>query len=156
MLRNPETANGMLNQVRALLDAGQAREALELVERVRAPSAPLRNARGVCLMRLGEFDKAVEAYREFMLLDGGVCMRSDLPPVCKTNFATALLLTGNLPGCLATLSEVEDQQDAQVMKIRAALADWKRRLSWWRRLLYAVDALPATQRVTLPFPPGDV
>ena len=63
---------------------------------------------------------AVDAFRGIALAAGGIHVRSDVPAVFKTNLAVALLMTGNMEGCLSALAEVREEHPA-VRKLKAGI-----------------------------------
>lgn len=156
MSANGRDINTVLNKVQALLNEGRAKDALELLSRCGSNSPPEQNARGVCLMRLGLTEKAIDLYRRLVLRKDSVCFRSDVPVVFKTNFATALLLSRNVSGCEAVLEELGNDSSPEVVKLRAALSRWRHSLNWVRRLLLALHGAPSRQSIPLDFPPGDL
>lgn len=156
MTINTNGSDKTLTQVRALLEQGKVAEARNLLMRVPSRSPAQQNALGVCLMRMGESTKAIELYRNMVLTEGGVCFRSDAPPVTMLNFATALLLSGNIYGSLAMLEEAKSVNGHGAARIRDAIKAWKRSLSPLRRLQLVLTGPPRDARVTLGFPPGEL
>lgn len=61
-------------------------------------------------------------------------LKPDAPLVFKTNFATALLASNNMAGCLSVLHEIKNEEDPTVKRLRAAIAQWKQGLSFWQKL----------------------
>jgi hypothetical protein len=156
MYRNPEKVSDVLALIRRLLSESKPKEAIDRIRRFGATCPELSNAYGVCLMRAGETAKAIELYRNFCIGEGGVCLRPDVPIVFKTNFATALLLAGNVAGCLSVLQEISREHDAGVVKLRVAIARWKRSLTWLERCWFAMSGEAPKRPVVLDFPPGDL
>ena len=153
MSHNPERSSDVLELVRARLNEGKPREALDLLRRYGISSEELRNAYGVCLMRTGELAKAVEAYRDLVIDRSGVCLKPEAPAVFKTNFATALLLTNNVSGCLSVLKEVGPAQHPAVIRLRAAIARWRCSLGWRQRIAFALYGKEPGKPVLLDGPP---
>lgn len=144
----------LLNKVRSMLDAGRAEEAFNLLRP--ATSDPiLKNARGVCLMRMGQPALAVRVYREICLSPGGISLRPEVPVVFKTNFATALMLDGNIAGGVSTLSEIGDPELPQVQALKQQVSRWVSQLSLWQRLLWWLGADPK-HPIDLGPTPGDL
>jgi hypothetical protein len=124
-----------------MLDAGRAEDAFNLLKP--ATSDPiLKNARGVCLMRMGQPALAVRVYREICLSPGGISLRPEVPVVFKTNFATALMLDGNIAGGVSTLSEIGDPELPQVQALRQKVRHWVSQLSLWQRLMWWLGGSP--------------
>jgi hypothetical protein len=130
MHRSPEKVSDVLALVQRLLDIGKPQEAVELVRKYRTGSSELSDAYGVALMRAGETARAVEVYRGLRINESGFALKQNLPTSFKTNYATALLLVKNVTGCLSLLAEIDQEQDAYVQKLRAAIESWRRSLGW--------------------------
>lgn len=141
-----------LEQVRALLEQGHCAKALELLRsKDRSPWA--ENARAVCLMRLGQPQQAVSIYRS-LLLRSDVLIREDAPAVFVVNFATALLLTGNIAGAISTLEEMPQKNDPGAGRLRKAIDRWRKSLSIVERLRFFFSDELANRPVRLDFEPG--
>jgi len=156
MQLSPEKNDGTLGSARKLLEAGKPREAADLIRRHGMDTPELRNMYAVGLMRAKDFAKAIEVFRELVLHHGSVCVRSDVPTRFKTNFATALLMTDNVAGCLAMLRDAGDEQDPGVIRLRGAIARWKQTLTWWQRLRFVLDIAAPSGPVPLDFEPGEL
>ena len=152
--RPPETA-ALLQKVEQVLQAEGPEKAFELLARSKDNSPWVTNARGVCLLRLGEAARAVDLFRGLVLGAGGLCLRQDVPTVFKTNFATALLLTGNLAGFLSALGDTHDKEHPAVQRLGAALGRWRAGLSFWEKVRWYLGG-EVGRPVTLDFPPGDL
>ena len=85
MKHNAQRAGGVLATVRNLLSAGKPQEAAELLRRSGTGSLELGNAYGVCLMRAGDYRRAVDVFRSLVLSDGGICFDAEIPTYVKTN-----------------------------------------------------------------------
>lgn len=153
MSKNLPDSNKALDDARALLAAGDSAGALQLLERVADGSPAVRNARGVCLMRLGQIDQAVTLYRDLLLQDGSVVVAPRAPARFKANYATALLLAGNAGGGLEVLSSLNGETWPELERLLAAVARWRRSLGLFQRLLTACGC-PPSRPVPLDFPPG--
>lgn len=141
-------------QVRGLLDCGQPKEAASLLLRAPSRSPELQNALGVCWMRSGDVERALDLYRR-TVLHNGVCFRSDATPKSLVNYATALLRAGNVAGCLAVLDETP--RDAPgAARLREAIARWRRSLGLIRRISVALNGAHSGAHVPLGFPPGEL
>jgi len=154
MQRSPNTDKELLAKAQQLLDQNKAKEAVEMIRRVGISSPATANAYGVALMRAGETAKAIEAFRNLCVNEGGVCLKAELPALYKVNFATALLLGRNVSGGIALLGEIRDEGHPAVMALRSAIARWKRTLSLWERLALQWYGAQPAQPVTLDAPPG--
>jgi hypothetical protein len=151
-----ERADDALAAVQNLLDAGKPQEAANMLRRFGTGSLELGNAYGVCLMRAGDFSRAVEVFRGLVLSNAGVCLRADVPTAVKTNYALALLLAGNVSGCLFTLQEIGQEQDPMIIRLRAAVDRWRASLTWWQRLWFKAAGEAPAKPVPLDFAPGEL
>jgi hypothetical protein len=52
----------------------------------------------------------------------------------SVNYATALLLAGEIRGCLGVLAGINDDQNPSVVRLRVAVKNWKRSLGFVTRL----------------------
>ncbi|MBN1510524.1 MAG: tetratricopeptide repeat protein [Phycisphaerae bacterium] len=156
MTENAQNPAVLLDRVRQLLDEGNPEKAMDVLRRIGSDSPVIRNAYAVCLMRMGETEKAVGVYRRLLLPDGGVVLRGDAPALFKTNYATALLMENNITGCIEILNDMKDEQDPSVERLRDAITRWKKSVAWWRRLLAAHCGMSTSRPVTLDFAPGEI
>jgi len=156
MQRNPATLDETLALVRALLDSGKPDDAMHVIRQCGIASNELRNAQGVCLLRRGEYEKAIELYRNLVLNSGAVTVKQQAPDVYRRNFATALLLSGNVHGCLSMLADLRAPQDGGAARIRHAVQRWKQSLTRWQRWRFALGSTGIKTPVTLDFPPGEL
>jgi hypothetical protein len=152
--RPPEVVE-LLAKVGQLLDEGQAGRALDVIAQSGVASPWATNALGVCQLRLGNAKVAIDVFRGLVLGAGGLVLRRDVPVVFRTNYATALLVSGNLSGGLTVLNEIGDEANPGVGKLRAAVRRWKGGLTFWQRLNWWMGGEPA-HPFALDFPPGDL
>ena len=95
---NPGSVSAALARVQSFLNERQPQKAIEFLMRTGMGNADLRNAYGVCLMRAGELDKALDVYQA-LCLSGTVCLKPNVPTLHRANYAAVLLRKGNLSGC---------------------------------------------------------
>jgi hypothetical protein len=143
----------LFEQVEALLASDQPQQALSLLNREKQKLEWMVNAQAVCQLRLGKFEQAMELLRGRVLAASSVCLRGDIPPALAVNFATALLLMGNVDGCVSALHDIKDQQHAGVRQLNAAIADWRRGLTFGQKVRLWFGSAPI-RPVELGFPPG--
>jgi hypothetical protein len=136
------------------IEAGHYEAALKGAQDKGSTDIRLRNAAGVCLLRLGRPTAAVHALRPLVFAPDGLTILRDTPDVVRLNFATALLLDGHSSGCTDILRRV-DRKLPGVQQLRRSLRTWQSQLSFWTRLCWQVG-LGAPQRVTLDYPPGEL
>lgn len=126
----PETE--LLTEVDRLLRAGRAGEAVEAIGLSYLPWPRTANALAVCHLRLKNTARALNLLRH--IATDGAGLRPDAPTVFKTNLATALLVAGDVDGCLRTLNEIGDERRPSVRRLRAAVARAVSRTAWGRCL----------------------
>lgn len=122
----------LLAEVSRLLRAGRADEAVEVIGLSYLPSPRVANALAVCHLRLGNTARALRLLRH--IATDGAAFRPDVPVVFKTNLAAALLVAGDVTGCLRTLDEIVDEDTPAVRRLRAAAARAVPRTAWGRWL----------------------
>lgn len=118
--------------------------------------AQVLNTLGVCLMRLGKVDQAVDVFRSFVLMPGSVIERPEVSNACKRNFATALLMKGLPSSALSVLADTHDPDHLMAVRLYAGIIKWEQSLSWFRRLDWKINGCePAACNVPLDFEPGE-
>jgi hypothetical protein len=152
-IRPPEVA-GVLAKVKQLLDEQCPDKAMDVITRNRFSSPWIANATGVCAMRLGNVKQAAGIFQG-LVGHLGVMLKPDAPLVFKTNFATAMLASNNMAGCLSVLHEIGQEDNPTVKRLRAAIEQWKRSLSFWQKLKWYTGDIPA-KPVSLDFPLGEL
>lgn len=150
----PQEIIELLDKVSGTLDAGHPQKALELLQRSKVRSPWVANAMAVCLLRLGDTKRAIEMLKG-LVVTSGVCFRTDVPPVFLTNFATALLMDHNISGSISALSNVRDEENPAVQRLRGAIRKWKAGLSLWQKIRWYWGDTPGGP-VELGFPPGEI
>ncbi|MGE3808966.1 MAG: hypothetical protein AB7K24_30245 [Gemmataceae bacterium] len=134
----------LLKQVENHLRRGDVDNGLECLARARSASPWALNATAVCFLRKSEAARAVDILRRLVLGGSGFSMRTDVPVAFRSNFAIALLIDGNTPGCLSTLHELRDDHSPGLERLRKAVADWKAGLSWWQKILFCLGGSVST------------
>lgn len=147
-------SESVVKKVASLADAGQLEQAIHQLASSNLLTGDIRNARGVCLMRMGRVDDAVQLYRSLVLMSGCTWMMPNLPVIYRTNFATALLMSGRRIGCLDCLLEITERDHPSVVRLRKALRDWEHGFDWRQWLCWKIGVEPRVP-VALSFPPGD-
>ncbi len=158
-MKNSRTTNFDINTVlvkaQSLLDQGQTAEALEMLSFCGRNTHGIENAKGVCLLRLGRYDAALKILRELVFPRGAFSIPDDTPTVFRTNYITAMLLSGSVMTAGELLKDVPDRSHSAVQRLKTAIRQWRRSLPWWRQLLLWVGAYP-DKPVRLDYPPGDL
>ncbi len=145
----------VMRKVRELLDTGRPEEALLLLLRHGNGSPDAINARGVCLMRLGRPKESISLLRPLVFLKDSFCADPDARPQFITNFATALLLDGNMSGAREALKLLGPTQTPASQRLTGAIAHWRRGLGLLARLGLCLGLAP-DRPMELDFPPGDL
>ncbi len=143
----PPNVEDVLSDVASHLDQGEPAKALALIRKRRTGSPWVVNAVGVCHLRGGDAERAVEVFRGLAIGAGGIQLRPDSPATFRANLAAALFAAGNVPGCLAVLAEIRDDEHPAVHGVRRALARWRGGLSFWQKVGLHLGSEPP---VTLP------
>jgi len=147
-------SGNFIERVKGLLDQGRAQEAMEFVNHLGQETAPIKNARGVCLLRLGRAEAAVSEFRE-ITFRGFMCIPSDTPVVYQTNFATAMLITNQKTGAIEIINGLDGNKHPAVAKVKAAIDKWKEGLNPLQRFLCKIGVYPG-KAVPIDFVPGDL
>ena len=149
-------ANTSLSRAMRQISSGNYEKALQLL-RSAGSDPQVRNAVGVCLLRLGRFEDAMPLFRSIVLAPGCTWIRPNIPTVYKTNYATALLLGGHPSGCEEILAEIPDKTDPGVQRLTQAIRRWVNSLTFWQKMNWWVGRIePETCKVAIDFPPGDL
>ncbi len=149
----PAAVAEVLEKVDRQLRDDQIGSALQLLARAKISSPWLANARGVCLLRLGKHEEAIQVFRGLVLNAGGITLRKDVPGVFKANFALGLLASGNVAGCESALGDLDDEEHATVGVMKATLRAARQAGTLWQRVSWRLWGLPA-ERVKLEPPLG--
>ncbi|MFG0243399.1 MAG: hypothetical protein ACF8R9_11505 [Phycisphaerales bacterium JB054] len=142
----------VLREVVALVERGLPDDALKLLKSANGADPVLMNAAGVCHLRAGRPDRAVEVFRR-LCVGEGIGIRPDANQLHVANFATALLLSGNLNACRHHLRLV-DPRHPVAAQVSGAIAGWEASLGGWQRLLRRVGMYEPKRPLELGSPPG--
>lgn len=150
---SPGGAASLLSRVQQMLDAAQVEGALAALLDSAQHSPAIKNATGVCLLRLGRHEAAMETFRALVFPNGAFSIPEDTPTVFRVNYVTAFLLRNNLVVGLELLRDIPDKRHPAVQQLKAAIRRWSRSMPWWRRVLAAIGLKPA-EPFRLDFAPG--
>lgn len=153
MVQTAIKANVTIDRIRQLLADGHAQEALVLINERDDQSDIWQNARGVCLLRLGSYERAVQALRGIVFPGNAICVPEDVPALYRANFATALLLMQRTDGAIAIVEHLEDDGHPYVRDMRQAVQRWKESLTLLQRIGLWIGWYPQ-KPVQLDFPLG--
>jgi hypothetical protein len=154
MLSNPKTLDQSLRKVHQFIEDHQYELALAMTKGHEHSDVRLRNAKGVCLLRLGRFKEALHLFRSLTIDERTLTTKPKLPTEVITNFATVLLLQGHLGGCMERLHDVTDQHHPAVQRLFSAVAKWKAGLTFFQRIYWRLTT--AEPVLELDFEPGDL
>ena len=147
--------NPVLAKAEKLLEQGRPKDAFELLNAKSSLDPVLRNARGVCLLRMQQPQLAVRAFREIVLATGSIGLRWNIPLHYKTNLALSLLLDKNVAGCASVLNETGQRDDPRVQRLLNVMRRWESGLTVWQRFMWRLGVEPNVP-VTIDFVPGDL
>jgi hypothetical protein len=134
--------------------AGDAEKALQVTHRAPNKTQELRNALGVCLLRLGRTEGAIDVLRE-LVFKNQLCILPDTPPLYQANYATALLLKNYNQMAIEIIKGLPVSAHPYIAELRRTIHQWQQGLplhQWFRCLIGLYPSTP----VVLNFPPGEV
>ena len=143
-----------LSVVKQLLEQGKPDEARMLLSGSRTPAET--NALGVCLLRLGKTQEAIQLFRSLVLPGGGVVTSMDVPASYRLNFASALLADGNYDGFLSFINGVPATDYVEAKRLHDVNDQWLQSVSFGRKLLWRLGLMQPASWPTLPTPVGTV
>lgn len=149
-----KTTISIYDRIQQLLDQNHPQEALNLIHHVNPDAAPMKNAQGVCLLRLGRIEDAISVLRE-IAFRGHVCIPPDTPVVYQTNFATAMLMANNKEALINVIEHLDEEQHPAVARIKTAMRQWAKSLNPLQRVLSKAGIYPR-KPIPIDFPPGDL
>jgi hypothetical protein len=138
----------------ALVEAGQYEAALKAAQEKGSIDMRLRNAAGVCLLRLGRPAAAVQLFRPLVFAPDGLTLLRESPEVVRLNYATALLLDGRSAAYAEIIRHV-DRALPGLQQLQRGLRAWQQSLGFWPRLGWRLG-IGSQQSVTLDDPPGEL
>lgn len=132
----------LMDKVKGLIDQGQFEQVVHLINRGGQRPPEMENALGVCLLRLGKAEAALNVLRSLAFENGSVSMLPDTPAIYKVNFVTAAILTGNVSIGFSLLDQIHDEDNPAVIRIRAAIKRWKESCTPTQRFLMHFSVYP--------------
>jgi hypothetical protein len=139
------------DQIRVVLSPRE----IEKLSKLREDQAALENARGVCLLRAGDTEGALQVFGDLVLLSGSGRLSSRVPIAYRINYAAALLRANRVAECLDRLEEIDANQDAAVQRLRSVIANWEAGLTWWEKMKWSFGTSPS-RPVSFDFPLGEL
>jgi WD40 repeat protein len=149
------TTGTPLEQAKALLRAGKAEAALDVLRGHDHSDPEARNAYGVCLLRCGDAEAALSEFSGLIFPRVGTVPLPNAPVRYKVNFAAALLQANRIDDAATFLSENVGERDPAGQRLRSSLANWDKSLTWWQRLLWRLGIQP-NKPVELELPLGEI
>lgn len=143
----------LMAEVQELLDQGRVSAAIELIERSSQSGRAVANAKGVCFMRMGHFQRALPIFRDLVYSGGAFTVSGGIPVAFQINFITVLFQLDQVLVGRTLLREISRSSHPGIGPLKQAEREWKQSLPWWRRLLLVIGAYPS-KPVSLDFPPG--
>ncbi len=140
-----------LQHIRELLDHDRAGDALNFILRSRDDSPEMENARGVCLLRLGRFDEAIEVLQD-VTYQGLPGIPPHTPVLFQVNFAVAMLRANRDKGGALMISDrLQGSEHPEAARLKAAVRRWRESLGPLGRLrcrlgLYPAKPVPLDER----------
>ncbi|QDU78453.1 hypothetical protein Pla110_01570 [Polystyrenella longa] len=153
-LSSHQTSPNLIQRVSALSEAGRHKEAFHLLDGENTALPEIRNARGVCLMRMERHREALSLFRALVIPLSCTWMRPELPVIYRANLVTALMLAKLPQGAQNALQEIKEQDHPSVIRLRDAMHHWASQLSWGRWLHWK-SGLDMTDEIPLHFPAGN-
>jgi hypothetical protein len=147
----PASETAFLQRVAQLISVNKLTDALAATSDM--PTPWLRNAHGVCLLRLGRICDAIATLRELVFEPSGFGIKRDATATFQANYAVALLLNDNADGFFAILRGIDDQKHPTVVRLQQEVRTWQASLTLGQRLRQLFGSGP---RLTLAGPPGDL
>jgi len=141
-----------LSAVKQLLDQKKPDQAGKLLAGSRTPAET--NALGVCLLRLGNHQEAIQLFRGLVLPGGGVITSRDVPATYRLNFASALLADGNYDGFISFLNDVPAADHSEARRLHEVHDRWLQSMSLGRKLLWHLGLLQPPSWPSLPAEAG--
>lgn len=123
-----------LRLVKSLTDKGEYDRALEALSK-NSTDPEVLNCRGVCLLRMHEFAKAISPLRMVALNPSTFHLKENVAMHIKINLAIALFFGGEPGGGLDTLAEIKNSEnDPEVLMIHRHTKRWVQEMNLFRRL----------------------
>lgn len=152
---NDKPSSDPMARVADLLAADKHQEALEAITKSRLESPEAKNAKAVCLLRMGQVPQATAILIELVFPRGSISPSPDAPVIFYTNYVTAMMMQGNLVAATGVLGQVPDGKHPAVLRLRETLRRWRRGLGLGWRVLCILGLYPE-RPVDLSSPPGDI
>jgi len=148
------TVEDKVTHVRQLLASNQAENAILFIEKTGIQSPDMRNALGVCLMRLGKVEKALNILQE-LVFQKFLSIPKGTPAIYQANYATVLLLKNYNQMAIEIIKGLSPADHPYIAQLHASVAQWKKQLPVFHKFRCMLGLYPDTP-VTLSMEPGDI
>ena len=149
-----QCSNEPLAHIKQLLDSNEYEKAVLYIQKQGANNPEMKNALGVCLMRLGRVEYALEVLRD-LVFQKFISIPRDTPPLYQANYATALLLKRYNLMAIEIIQNLPVSSHPYIEELRLCLDQWRFQLPLYRRILCSVKIFPSSA-VELTMPPGSL
>jgi Flp pilus assembly protein TadD len=122
------TDTSVATDARNALNRGDIESAAAQLEEQNSSDNTLRNLLAVCNLRLGEAQQALDLLRPMIFPDGGFLPKESADPAWIVNFATALILRGDVEAARSTLSRLKDPAHPGAVRLHSAIETWEKSL----------------------------
>lgn len=144
-----------LRHVQKLLDAGEPQKALHYLEIYGSQGPELKNALGVCLLRLGLFEKAMHVLRD-LVFQRYICIPRETPPLFQANYATSLLLLKDSnQAAIDIIKHLPESAHPYITELHQAVRRWQKNLPLTKRIRCRLKVYPHNP-IALTVAPGSV
>ena len=136
-----------------LLDRGNATGARDLLYKQGSSNSTPRNLLAVCYLRLGDPQRALDILRSMIFPDGGLLPKESAEPAWIVNFATAMVLRGDIEAGRRALRWLKDPVHPGAVRLLGAIEAWEKSPGAGGRFKRMFGGRPQ-KPIPLDFPPG--
>lgn len=129
-----------LAQAREFISRGDYAGALRILP-ADSKNAEIKNAAAVCLIRLGQFEKAIAVLRSVALNSAFQTVREETPEHIRINYAIALVFGGRPAGGLDVLNGVGSAEHRSVRIVHEAIRVWVSEMSFFRKIDWKLNRI---------------
>lgn len=126
------------------------KKAIQRLEKNPSNDITEKNAIAVCQLRLGNYDGAINILQGVIYYEHSIVMRDNVPLVHKINFATALLLKGNIGGCETMLSQLSEVTHPVIFNLHKSIMEWRKGLTLFEK----IGVIKTNKKPKIDFTPG--
>ena len=138
-------------------------QAIFILDEIQEPDSTIENIKGVCYLRIGNFNKALEIFHQLARRDA-LSWNNEAPFVYKKNFITTLLCLRNIEAFRAAIREIEpeEQDDHIIRKLIETYKSWKKEKENKRKSIPLIKRIfsgsgkDECEQIRLDFEPGEL